>query len=80
MAKKIYQLTLDTEFDKDILDRMEQVPPRRKAEWVRDAIRFYMNNGEGQVILQPYAPVAPQVEREEKKEELVGEEPRDLEF
>lgn len=77
MAKKIYQLTLDTEFDKDILERMEQVPPRRKAEWVRDAIRFYMSQGEGTVIVQP---PATRVEVEEKKEEPAGEEPRDLEF
>lgn len=42
MADRVYQLSYDTELDKDIHSWLEKLPRSRKAELVRNAIRFYL--------------------------------------
>lgn len=40
--KTHYRLPLDMEFDKDVLDWIENFPSDKKGEMVRHAIRYYM--------------------------------------
>jgi hypothetical protein len=50
MANKVYQLPLDTELDRDILDWLDSLPRSRKAEIVRTALRLFIvqqNSGNG---------------------------------
>ncbi|WP_445506746.1 hypothetical protein [Niallia sp. 03190] len=42
MADKVYQLPYDSELDQDIHNWLEKLPRSRKAEFVRNAIRFYL--------------------------------------
>jgi hypothetical protein len=64
MANKIYQLQYDDEIDRDIHEWLQSLPRSRKAEMVRNAIRFYLHatNGAPTPII-PVVPVAMQVEQ-----------------
>ena len=51
MADKVYQLPYDTVIDKDIDDWLNSLPRSRKAELVRNALRFYLNATQGGNII-----------------------------
>lgn len=54
MANKIYQLPYDDIVDKDIHEWLGKLPRNRKAEMVRNAIRFYIScGGNSKSILAP---------------------------
>lgn len=46
-ADKVYQLPYDEEIDKDIHQWLNSLPRSRKAELVRNALRFYINATQG---------------------------------
>lgn len=60
MANKIYQMQYDDEIDRDIAEWLNSLPRSRKAEMVRNAIRFYLYATGEQKAIVPFAPVAPQ--------------------
>ncbi|EJL1640151.1 hypothetical protein NL868_001329 [Shigella flexneri] len=43
-TEKVYQFPYDTELDKDIHEWLKKLPRSRKAEMVRNAIRFYLQS------------------------------------
>ncbi|MEI5909436.1 hypothetical protein WAK64_20620 [Bacillus spongiae] len=43
----VYQLPYDEELDKDIHNWLQTLPRNRKAEMVRNAIRFYLQANKG---------------------------------
>lgn len=43
-TEKVYQFPYDTILDADINDWLESLPRSRKAEMVRNAIRFYLQS------------------------------------
>jgi hypothetical protein len=47
MANQIYQLQYDDEIDRDIHEWLNSLPRGRKAEMVRNAIRFYLYATQG---------------------------------
>lgn len=51
MADKVYQLPYDDEIDKDISDWLNSLPRSRKAELVRNAIRFYLQSTNKEMII-----------------------------
>jgi hypothetical protein len=57
MASKIYQLQYDDKIDKDIDEWLKSLPRSRKAEMVRNAIRFYLHATNGSPT--PIIPIAP---------------------
>jgi hypothetical protein len=59
MASKIYQLQYDDEIDRDIHEWLNSLPRSRKAEMVRNAIRFYLHATNGSPT--PIIPIAPVV-------------------
>jgi hypothetical protein len=65
MANKIYQLQYDDEIDRDIHEWLNSLPRSRKAEMVRNAIRFYLHatNGAPTPII-PVVPVAAPAEQQ----------------
>ena len=52
----IYQLPYDENLDKDIHNWLKDLPRNRKAEMVRNAIRFYIQSSKSGNV---YAPVNP---------------------
>jgi hypothetical protein len=62
---KVYQLPLDPTLDKDIIDRLDQLPRARKAEWVRTAIRVYMSMEKGDNV--PFVPASVPTTSEPKR-------------
>lgn len=69
MASKIYQLPLDTKMDQDIINRMEDIPRSRKAEWVRTALRVYMSLEKGSSVNTSIITTAPIIQDEPPKVE-----------
>ena len=72
---KVYQLPLDPTLDKDIIDRLDQLPRARKAEWVRTAIRVYMSMEKGDNV--PFAPAPVPTASELKRSK---KSPKDISF
>lgn len=68
VANKIYQLPLDDELDKDILDKLDKLPRSRKAEWVRTALRVYIAIEQGDM-----APAVPGIVQQGKKQPTSSE-------
>lgn len=56
MADKIYQLPYDDEIDRDIAVWLKELPRARKAELVRNAIRFYLQASKGDSVITVNAP------------------------
>lgn len=73
---KVYQLPLDVILDKDILDRLDELPRARKAEWVRTAIRVYMAIEKGEGVTPVVAPFVPSIEEKPKEKKK----PKDISF
>lgn len=73
---KVYQLPLDPTLDSDIIQRLEQLPRARKAEWVRTAIRLYMAIEKGDNVPVVPAPI-PAVPAEPKRQK---KNPKDISF
>jgi len=70
MANKIYQMQYDDEIDRDIAEWLNSLPRSRKAEIVRNAIRFYLYATGEQKAIVPFAPAAvtpPEVAKPKKK-------------
>lgn len=67
MANKIYQMQYDDEIDRDIAEWLNSLPRSRKAEMVRNAIRFYLYATGEQKAIVPFAPVATPEETKPKK-------------
>jgi len=55
---RFYQLPLHKEHDRDICKRLDEIPRTRKAEWVRNALRYYMNieNQASHQVTQSFVP------------------------
>ncbi|HZG79529.1 MAG TPA: hypothetical protein VEZ13_02035 [Brevibacillus sp.] len=53
MANRIYQLSLNEDLDKDILEILDSLPRSRKAEWVRQMIRNGMKLERGELAVVP---------------------------
>lgn len=70
MANKIYQLQYDDKIDRDIHEWLNSLPRSRKAEMVRNAIRFYLHSTN--VNPTPIIPIAPVV----APTELQAEQPK----
>lgn len=65
MADKVYQLPYDDEIDKDIYNWLQSLPRSRKAELVRNALRFYIQaTQEGNPVVVNPSPV---VKKDEEK-------------
>ncbi|WP_260288488.1 hypothetical protein [Peribacillus aracenensis] len=79
MADKIYQLPYDDEIDKDIAVWLKELPRARKAELVRNAIRFYLqaSNGDG-VITVNTSPGLSTNKQDNPKEEIKKQRPKGL--
>lgn len=71
MAQKVYQMKYDDVIDKDIHSWLEALPRGRKAELVRNAIRFYIQstNGMNTAGIVPYASDTAQPEEETAQKE-----------
>lgn len=68
MADKVYQLPYDDVIDKDISDWLKSLPRSRKAEIVRNALRFYMqSSGEAPAIVINPSPIKPKEEENEPR-------------
>lgn len=68
MADKVYQLPYDEEIDKDISDWLNSLPRARKAELVRNAIRFYLQATQGEsIITVNTTPVSHEVQDKQEK-------------
>lgn len=74
MASKIYQLQYDDEIDRDIHEWLNSLPRSRKAEMVRNAIRFYLHATTGGKT--PIIPVVPVATPEETPAEQQDEQPK----
>jgi len=74
MANKIYQLQYDDEIDRDIHEWLNSLPRSRKAEMVRNAIRFYLHATTGGKT--PIIPVVPVATSEETPAEHPVEQPK----
>jgi hypothetical protein len=76
MANKIYQMQYDDEIDRDIAEWLNSLPRSRKAEMVRNAIRFYLYATGEQKAIVPFAPVqqsqpvAPKAAKPKKRAKL----------
>jgi hypothetical protein len=70
MIEKIYRLPLDGEADRDIIKRLDTIPNKRRAEWVRAALRYYMaiENGGHPVIVPGVSPQRPAIQQETVEE------------
>ena len=68
MANKVYQMQYDDEIDRDIAEWLNSLPRSRKAEMVRNAIRFYLYAIGEQKAVVPFAPaVTPEAAKPKKK-------------
>lgn len=68
MADKVYQLPYDDEIDKDIYDWLQSLPRSRKAELVRNALRFYIQaTQEGNPVVVNPSPI---VKKDKEKKAL----------
>jgi hypothetical protein len=68
MANKIYQLQYDDEIDRDIHEWLNSLPRSRKAEMVRNAIRFYLHATKGSPTpIIPVVPVAAPTEQQDEQ-------------
>ena len=68
MANKVYQMQYDDEIDRDIAEWLNSLPRSRKAEMVRNAIRFYLYTIGEQKAVVPFAPaVTPEAAKPNKK-------------
>jgi hypothetical protein len=68
-TEKVYQFPYDTILDADINDWLESLPRSRKAEMVRNAIRFYLQSKGISNNPMPIIPVTQTLpeEKEQKK-------------
>jgi hypothetical protein len=66
-TEKVYQFPYDTILDADINDWLESLPRSRKAEMVRNAIRFYLQSKGISNNPMPIIPVTQTIPEEKKK-------------
>ncbi|MEF7565971.1 hypothetical protein FZD47_25545 [Bacillus infantis] len=64
---KVYQLPYDTVLDKDIDDWLNSLPRSRKAEMVRNALRYYIQSTQsgGIITVNPSPLMAQELPKEE---------------
>lgn len=80
MADKVYQLPYDTMIDKDIDDWLNSLPRSRKAELVRNALRYYISATTNGNILTVNPSPAYKVESKTKKDQKRPDIPKDGNF
>ena len=73
-TSRIYQLQYDSVIDRDIHEWLSELPRSRKAEMVRNAIRFYLHATTGGKT--PIIPVVPVATSEETPAEQQAEQPK----
>lgn len=61
---KEYKLRLDEKIDHQLIETLEKVPRRRRSEFWRNVLRYYMNHlGEGEIFIMPMEVVNQVTER-----------------